>query len=125
MSRPVIRLARADDIDQFYGGDKPHFNMRALVADLDGEILGVAGLGDGDGYIQAFSSMDDRLREYPRVIVEGLRRFRSMINGCHVFAVASDAELNSAKVLARCGFRYVEETAQGRLYQFGGASDGA
>lgn len=104
----------------WYGDELPRQSMRALVADLDGEIIGIAGLVYHDDQMLAFSSIKDEMRRYPVTIMKAAKRFADIINkhGRNVVAVASCGEKNSDEFLSRVGFEFIGETRDGRLYKW-------
>jgi len=98
--------------------DVDHFGLtvRGIAAEIDGEVVGVAGVLHGDPP-QAFSAMDDRLRPYPKTIMRAARIFRTVLDHYNlVYAVASAHERNSGAFLERVGFNYSHTTYQGRTY---------
>ena len=116
---PIIRSATLEDIEQYYG--KPLGNsVRAIVADLDGKILGVAGMAYHKDQMLAFSKMDDEMKAYPFTIMRAARKFAKMARkyGKNVLAVAACYEKNSDAFLRRVGFEFIGETSEGRVYKW-------
>jgi hypothetical protein len=94
--------------------------MRVLVVDLEGELLGIAGLVYHPGQMLAFSSMKDEMRRYPVTIMKVAKRMAQMIerHGRSVVAVASNTAKNSDAFLQRVGFEFIGETSDGRVYRW-------
>ena len=112
--KPVIRPATKADIIVYRG--KPYKeSFRGIVADLDGEVLGIAGVLH-TMQLQAFSSIKDELRKYPKTLILGAREFRKILNGYErdIYAIASKEERNSARFLEYVGFEPYHE----RIYKW-------
>lgn len=77
--------------------------------DLDGEIIGVAGVLHTP-FKQAFSSMTDEMRHYPKTIMKVGHKMRKILNSYNedIYAVASDREDNSKAFLERVGFKHYD-----------------
>lgn len=97
-------MAQKSDIISFFGSPFPQ-STRAIVVELDGELLGIAGVLHSTPK-QAFSSITDDMRKYPKSIVKAGRKLREILNLYEddVFAVASDTEKNSKSFLEHVGF---------------------
>lgn len=115
----ILRPATADDLVSFYG-HHPRSTMRAVVAEHDGRILGVAGLMRTPNGLLAVSEITDELRRYPLVIMRAGRIIADMArkSAVPVYAVASDKEANSAAFLERLGFVCISESREGGLFQW-------
>lgn len=115
---PNIRFLKKGDLKEF---DSMGFTVRGLAVELEGKIIGVAGILHSSP-LQAFSSMDDKLREYPKTIIKVMRMFKNILSNykSQVHAIASEKEYNSTKVLERVGFEFSHKTEQGRFYTIGG-----
>ena len=121
MTSPRIRSATQADIDSFYGDDAPGASMRAIVADLDGKIIGIAGMSYHDGQMTAFSAMRDEMKKYPVTTMKAARRFTKMLDqyGHNVLAVASCDIEGSSRFLEHVGFTFSGITRDGRVYKWG------
>jgi len=109
---PFVRPLRKGDLKTF----KHHgFSVRGMVAELDGEILAVSGVLHSTP-LQAFSEIDDKMREYPKVIIKMILSFKDILKHypLPVYAIANEKEHNSRKVLERVGFKLIE----GRTYKW-------
>lgn len=120
MTSPKIRHATAADLDAFYGDKRPKVTQRAIVVELDGEILGVASLNYFGDQITATSEMRDELKAYPLTIMKAARQFAEILNkhGGGVLAVASKEIPRSAQFLERVGFEYIGTITDGRVYRW-------
>ncbi len=101
---PKIRMALKSDVIALYGEPLP-YAIKGIVVDLDGEILGIAGVM----YTypkQACSTMVDKLRNYPITIGKTAKRFSVILEGIDgdVYAKADPNEKNSGPFLERIGF---------------------
>lgn len=95
-------------------------SVRGVVAERDGEILGMMGVLYGTP-LQAFSEIDDGLREYPKLILRTAKQFRYLVEACHadVYAVANEEERNSDRLLKHVGFEYYRTDTNGkRIYRW-------
>jgi hypothetical protein len=104
-----IRELRKADIIEFYG--KPFAeSMRGFAVDLDGELVGVAGVVYTDP-IMVFSEMKDSLRKYPKTIMKTAHRLKSILNKYEssLYAFANEDEKNSVNFLKRVGFVQLED----------------
>ena len=112
--KPIIRNMIKSDLENFNHEGK---SVRGLVVELDGKVIGYAGVLHTVPF-QAFSNMTKELRQYPKVIVKMMRRFRQVVDkySLPVYAIASKGEGNSGKVLERTGFKYSHEHEFGSIY---------
>tara|TARA_R110000850_G_scaffold269167_2_gene401004 strand:- start:3076 stop:3462 length:387 start_codon:yes stop_codon:yes gene_type:complete len=117
--RPIIRNATTADIVAFYG-EAPSFAIRALVADLDGEIIAIGGLAYHPNRMLAFSDMKEPMRDYPILIYKSAKKVIKLIEkyGGGVVAVASDSESNSNEFLKRLGFIEAGEFKNMEVYSW-------
>lgn len=114
---PSIRPLTKADLEAM-GVDHFDLTVRGIAAELNGEVVGVAGVLHGSPS-QAFSTMDDRLRAYPKTIMRAARQFLHVLSHYDtVYAVASDNEPNSVRFIERIGFRYLTTTSQGRTFRW-------
>lgn len=114
MTKPIIRPATKADVIAFRG--KPYDeSFKGVVADLDGEIIGIAGVLHTE-HLQAFSTIEDELKKYPKILVLAAREFRNILNSYQstIYALASCKEKNSKGFLKYIGF----ERYTGRLYKW-------
>lgn len=108
MTAVEIRPATAEDVRSFYGAPEGQ-TVRALVAVLDGEIVGIGGLRYQGDSVVAFSKLAPAIRSRRKDIVRGARAVMQMIErrGKPVMAAAEPTEPNAPSFLARLGFEQV------------------
>jgi hypothetical protein len=89
--------------------------IRGIVADLDGEIIGMAGVVHSTP-LQAIFIIKDELRKYPLVMMKAIKPFRKLLNSYtgSIYAVASQTESNADAFLKRVGFTYTRD----RIYKW-------
>lgn len=99
------RSATRADIEAFYGGPLP-YTSRAMVIEIDGEIVMVAGVMHSSPLL-AFMDMRDRLRESPRVLMRSIPQYREILGKYDgtVVAKPNENEAGAARFLERVGFR--------------------
>jgi len=109
-----LRPANRKDVIAFRGESYSE-SFRGIVAELDGEILGIAGVLHTN-HLQAFSSIKDKLRKHPKMLILAARKFRNILNSYDypIYAIASENEKNSIGYLEYIGFEYY----QGRMYKW-------
>ena len=112
--KPKIRPATRTDIIEFRG-EPYRESFKGIVAELDGEIIGVAGVLHTE-HLQAFSTITDAMRKYPKSIILAARKFKEILNSyeCQIYALASEKEKNSTGFLEHVGF----EKYRGELYRW-------
>lgn len=118
---PVVRYATGADLDAYYGqGNRPSPSMRAIVAELDGEILGVAGLIYWRDQRTAISDMRPAMQDYPVTVMKAARMFARLLNqyGDGALAIASDKYPRAAEFLTRVGFKHIGRIKNGEVFQW-------
>lgn len=111
-----IQLRAANKADIIAWRGKPYReSFRGIVADLDGEIIGIAGVLHAN-QLQAFSEITDELRKHPKTLVLAAREFRDILNSYDypIYAQASEEEKNSAGFLEYVGFEHYQK----RIYKW-------
>lgn len=86
-SEVVIRLATPEDMDRFYAGDKDsmYYSSRAVVAERDGELIGMGGVCRVNSQMQVFtdirvSDMSKRdIIKAARMVLEIVSRYTSVV----------------------------------------------
>lgn len=99
------RWASPDDLTRFYGRPISH-TVQAVVLDVDGEILAVAGLYEHSGRLICFSDFKEESAAFKRAIVCGARMLRSVMQKKRrpIYAVRDEDLATSARFLAYIGF---------------------
>ena len=118
MTKPKLRNATVDDYEAFYG-ERPKHSIRALVAELDGKVVGIGGILYSTP-ILAFSEMREELRGYPLFIMKSAKKLAKMMDkyGQYAIAVACPNEKNSQKLLEHLGFTKISSTDEQEVYQW-------
>lgn len=114
-SRPEIRPATNADLEAFYGV-RPPATVRALVAELDGELVGIGGIEYVGRQRIAFCWVKPGLKVYPLVIARAARQVLKMANGAPVIAFGDPEEPTSDRFLSRLGFEKRGAAPQGEVY---------
>lgn len=110
MTRVELRPATRADWEAFYG-EPPQHTVKAIVADADGEILGVAGLEKHQGFYVAFSDIGDKMRKHKKAILKAGKELVNLINASRlpVVAIQNEAEPTAYGFLTHLGFTPTEE----------------
>jgi hypothetical protein len=104
MTGPDFRDATAADLVAFYGEPLPH-PVRAMVADLDGVPVAVAGvMMIPDQPAVFFSDMRLEMRAFPLWILEGARRVVRQFAAPGMLAFACPDERDPGRLLRALGF---------------------
>lgn len=117
----ILRPATEADLVAFYGRP-PRSTIRAIVAEHQGRILGVAGLMRTANGMLAVSEISEEMRSHRLTIMRAGKAIADMAkrSPVPVYAVASDKEANSAAFLERLGFVCISESREGGLFQWQG-----
>lgn len=109
----IIRAATADDAKAYWGKSLP-VSMRGYVAELDGKVMGIAGLAYGVNQITAFADMAEGGEKYPMAIMRITKLVKGLLNETRapVYCNAEIARPGAAKFLEHVGFKHVN----GRTY---------
>jgi len=114
----VIRPVKRTDILALCGQSYAQ-SLRGLAIEHDGETVGLAGVLHTNP-LQCFSEMTDRLRDSPRTIVKTAIQLRDILDSyaADIYAIASEEEPTASRFLEYVGFKYINSTHQGELYQW-------
>lgn len=106
---PIVRALKKDDLKAFYDEPFAH-TVRGLAVELNGEPVAVAGVIATTPY-QAFSSIKDELRKFPKAIMKTGKKFKEILNSYEstVYAYADDEEKNSKNFLKHLGFVPIDD----------------
>lgn len=105
----ILRPAQRDDIIAFRG-EPYNDSFRGIVVEEDGDILGIAGVMHTP-VLQAFSSITDRMKKYPKMMVRAMREFRKILrkyDGSTVYALANENEKTAPGFLEHVGFKHYQ-----------------
>lgn len=100
-----VRWAEPADIVAYYGDDaKP--TMQAVVLDVDGELLGVAGLYCDSGRLICFSDFRPQSSLYKKSIIRGAQLLLELMHKKRrpIYAVRDETVSSSSRFLAYLGF---------------------
>lgn len=108
--RPLIRPITKADVFA-YRGEPYSASFRGLAVELNGEIVGVAGVLHTP-VLQAFSNIRDELRKYPKTLVLAARKFREILaqyDDSPIYAIANENEKNAPGYLEYVGFEHYHD----------------
>jgi len=113
-TNPVIRPIRKNDVIA-YRGKMYNESFRGLAVELDGEVIGIAGVLHTP-VLQAFSMIKDEMRKYPKSLVKAAQYFRTILAeyDSPVYAKPSPDEKNPERYLEYVGFKRFN----GSLYEW-------
>lgn len=105
-----IRAATAADAQAFWGPGLPT-SIRGYVAELDGRVMGIAGLAYAPNQIRAFADMVAGGEKYPMTIMRMVKLVKALLNETKapVFCNADPNLPNSRKFLAHVGFKPMDD----------------
>jgi hypothetical protein len=103
-----LRAATRDDVLAWFGSVPA--TMRAIVAEHEGSVVGIAGVSTMADHVQAWSAFDEVVRGHPVLMARAAVLVRRMIESVSgpVTAVCSETEPTAPALLARLGFEQVE-----------------
>lgn len=107
--KPVIRsITEQDYIEMF--GTKPQYTLRGYASELDGQVLGVAGVFHSRP-LSAFSKLKPEMKLHKRSIVVAVRKFQDLLNNFYgeVFATPEEGEESAERFLKHVGFRKLHD----------------
>ena len=108
MRHPKIRPCTAEDLQKYFDGKFP-WTARALVFDLDGEILGLGGIYYTNRIPMAFSDFKEELKEHPITMARGAIEIMKIVKTKMCFAIADKRYEGAPKLLERLGFVHIRE----------------
>ena len=125
MTRHEIRVATKEDLFRWFKGPPP-CSSRSLVLEIDGELEALCGVQTSRGEIVAFSHINPKARANKRILVEGLKKFRELVQQHRCVVAYADANEPTAPFfLEHVGFRHVGTSRLGEVYLYernGGSS---
>lgn len=90
--------------------------MRARVAVLDGDVVGLAGLMTQNGHLVVFSEIRPALRRFPMFILREARVLMQAIGEREAWCIADRSERGAERFLTYLGWRFVATTSQGKVF---------
>lgn len=115
--QPVIRPATRDDIDRFRGEYELGPSVKALVGDLNGELIALGGLAYCGGKVVAFLDLKPEARKFKKSMHQAALMVMEMAKaGGHrfVYANAEPGEPTAERWLTRLGFVPVDGSGKFR-----------
>lgn len=107
MIQPIVRLATDDDVRAFYDGPLP-LTVKAWVADLDGKVIGIAGMVYDHGMpAYLFAGMKPEMKRYKRTIVRASKMVLDAFRHVPAGAFVDPKIPNARRFLEHLGFRFV------------------
>ena len=102
----IIRAATAEDAKAYWGKSLP-VSVRGYVAELDGKVMGIAGLAYAPTQIRAFADMAEGGQKYPMTIMRITKLVKALLNETKapVYCNADEALPNARKFLEHVGFK--------------------
>jgi len=111
-----IRPATATDIEALYG-HPAKFTLRAVVAEHEGEVLGIMGVFHSTP-LMAFCQVTPRMKErYPTTILRAVKAFPTLLHGYSepIYAIPDPNEPHAREILKKAGFRR-DESRDAEIY---------
>lgn len=102
---PRLRPATRKDIEAFYGTVK--WTFRAIVAELNGEVIGIGGVYYDGNKTVAFSSIKPELLRYKVTLVRGLKKIMDIVGPRECIAIADPKIETAPQLLRRLGFEEI------------------
>jgi len=104
---PSVRPIKRSDLDLF---GHHGFSVRGFVIELNNEVVAVYGVLHTSP-LQAFSEINEKLKAYPKTIMRAILSFKNIMKHYNkpIYAIPSDKQENSIKVLERIGFTLDDE----------------
>lgn len=104
-----LREATQKDIESFYKGNRPAYTMRGIVADLDGEIIGIGGYHMYKGNRIIFCEIKEHAKKYRKQILLAARMVIKMYGAGRTFAVCDATQPTAKRFLEHLGFFCIRE----------------
>lgn len=106
----IIRPATFEDATAFWGKTAP-VSIRGYVAELDGRVMGIAGLAYAPNQIRGFADMVEEGQKYPMTIMRITKLVKALLNETKapVFCNADPNLPNARKFLEHIGFKQVDD----------------
>lgn len=89
-------------------------SCKAIVAEMDGEILGIGGIYYRNGFMVAFSDFNEKMNDFPFTRGRATKMIMDIVGNKPCIAIADQRHSGSEKLLTRLGFKHVS----GRTYEW-------
>lgn len=113
MAEPNIRQASREDIERFRSDRELGPSVTAFVAELDGELIAMWGLGYSGGKVIAFCDLKPEARKFKKTMHRAALRLMGrarMAEHRFIYASADPNEPTAERWLTRLGFVPVDGT---------------
>lgn len=119
MVKPVIKAATKNDIINIYGMPM-NSSMKGISVFLDGKVVGIGGIYYTKHNVIAFAHIKPELRKYPVTIWRCALKIKDLIkeSDAPVYSIADPRIPKSDDLLMKMGFRFINRTHQGDLYEW-------
>ena len=108
---PVIicRPATSGDLRAYFDG-VPHGTMRAIVAELDGELVGIIGVVREGGWGKYFADFKESLEPHLRsiTIMRAVKESLAFVRGYRGPVIAVAEHVEGTRLLTRLGFTHLQ-----------------
>lgn len=112
----TIRPATRADFEAMYG-ESPKKTMRAVVGDVDGEVVGIGGVYYDPAGVVGFLKITDAAAPYRFTMMREARKFMQGFD-IPIRAVRDPTSDGAGRFLMALGFERVGETASGEVYEW-------
>ena len=120
MGKPVIRPITEDDLRDFYGKTLPR-PSRGWAIDYNGKLAAIVGVTIMPTLMLAWSDVKPDVVASPRVVYDTALRLMLKIRDLGypvVYAVASYDIKTAPAFLKRLGWKHIESSARGEVFQW-------
>ncbi len=114
---PTIRPLRSDDVTAYRGAPLRR-TVRGFAAELDGRVVGIAGLSYDGAVLKAFSEFDPEMRGYRVTMLKAAKRVLGLIGGCRPLAVVDGGDVRAARFARHLGFELLARHSRGDIYRW-------
>lgn len=118
--RVILRPATKQDVESFYG-DRPLLTVRAIVAELDGDVVAIAGFAMHQGLNLAFSDLRENTNASRVMIVKYAKKMAHWMRdtGLPIYVTENPQRSNSHRFLSLMGFVEVDRQHGIGIYKLG------
>lgn len=116
---PVIKPATKNDVINIYGMPM-NSSMKGVSVFIDGQLSGIGGIYYTKFNVMAFAHIKPLLRKYPVTIWRCAMKIKELIEASNapVYSIADPKIEKSDDLLMKMGFRFINKTHQGDLYEW-------
>lgn len=115
-SKLIVRNATQRDIEEWYDG-KPPFSVRAVVGELDGEVVAIGGVYRDREVVVGIAGLKDVMRDRFKDVVRMVRAGQKIMQDyAYVVAFASEQEPTADSFIRHLGFQHLKRVENGEMY---------